>query len=120
MTCETVQGEKGPQVARIVDIEPAPEREYGGMNGPASGSHGPAWHDEEPAGLAVEVLGTVKFYDPVRGFGFVVPDDGGREVFVHTSALARSGLDDLEPGQRVSVWAEEVPRGLQATELAPI
>ena len=36
------------------------------------------------------------------------------------SALARSGLDDLQPGQRVSVWVEEAPRGLQATELAPI
>ena len=68
----------------------------------------------------MEVLGTVKFYDPVRGFGFVVPDEGGREVFVHMSVLARSGLDDLQPGQRVSTWVEEVSRGLQATELAPI
>ena len=120
VTCEIVQGEKGPQVTRIIAAEMAPEREYGAVNGPSSGSYERGWHDGEPAGPSVEVLGTVKSYDPVRGFGFVVPDHGGREVFVHTSALSRSGLVDLERGQRVSVWAEEVPRGPQATELALI
>ena len=68
----------------------------------------------------MEVPATVKFYDPVRGFGFVVPDDGGTEVFAHGSALSRSGLDDLQPGQRVSVWAEDARRGPQATEVRPI
>ena len=81
---------------------------------------GSAPHGPEAAGPSVEVLGTVKFYDPMRGFGFVVPDEGGSEVFVHMSVLARSGLEDLQPGQRVSVWAEEAPRGLQATELSLI
>ncbi|MDE0173256.1 MAG: cold shock domain-containing protein [Defluviicoccus sp.] len=120
VTCEVARGEKGPQVSRIVSVEPVPKREFHAVNGPPSVSHETAWHDREPAGPSVEVLGTVKFYDPVRGFGFVVPDEGGREVFVHMSALARSGLDDLQPGQRVSAWVKEVPRGLQATELAPI
>ena len=120
VTCEVVQGEKGPQVSRIISVEPAREREFHAVNGSRSAPHETAWHDGEPAGPSVEVLGTVKFYDPVRGFGFLVPDDGGREVFVHMSALARSGLDDLQPGQRVSAWVEEVPRGLQATELALI
>ena len=62
----------------------------------------------------------VKFYDAGKGVGFVTPDDGGREVFVHASMLSRSGLDELQPGERVSVWAEEGPRGLQATEIEPI
>ena len=65
----------------------------------------------------MDIRGTVKFYDPAKGYGFILPDDGGREVFVHMSTLSRSGLDGLLPGQRVSVWAEEVPRGLQATEV---
>lgn len=120
VTCEVMQGEKGPQVSRIITVEAVPERDYRAVNGPPSISGEPAWHDGEPAGPSVEVSGTVKFYDPVRGFGFVVPDDGGREVFVHMSALARSGLDDLESGQRVNVWAEEVPRGIQATEVTLI
>ena len=121
VTCEIAHGDKGPQVSRIIAVEPVPARDNDAVNGPPPPVyHDSARHDREPAGPAVEVLGTVKFYDPVRGFGFVVPDDGSREVFVHMSALDRSGLDDLEPGQRVSVWVEEVPRGLQATELALI
>ena len=47
----------------------------------------------------------------------VVPDSGGPEVFVHFSALSRSGIDELQPGQRVSVWAEKAARGLGAREL---
>ena len=117
VTCEVVQGDKGPQVSRIVDVNVASAREDGFGQG---GFPGPAWTDGEAAGLSVEVRGTVKFYDPGRGFGFVVPDDGGAEVFVHESALSRSGLDDLQAGQRVSVWAEDAPRGPQATEVRPI
>ena len=120
MTCEIAQGERGPQVSRIVDVESTLGSNDYASNGPPPVSHGSASHEREPAGPSVEILGTVKFYDPARGFGFVVPDEGHREVFVHMSVLARSGLDDLMPGQRVSVWVEEVPRGLQATELTPI
>ena len=117
VTCEIVQGEKGPQVSRIVDVDVAAAREDGWGQGALPG---PEWTDGEAAGISVEVRGTVKFYDPARGFGFVVPDDGGAEVFVHQSALSRSGLDDLQAGQRVSVWAEDAPRGPQATEVQPI
>ena len=79
---------------------------------------GPHAGAQPPADL--ELPGTVKFYDPVRGFGFVVPDAGGREVFVHASVLLRAGMADLQQGQRVLVRAESVPRGLQATEIEPI
>ena len=68
----------------------------------------------------MELPGTVKFFDPARGFGFVVPDSGGREVYVHSSVLFRSGMTDLAPGQRVFVRAESVPRGLQATDIEPL
>ena len=59
-------------------------------------------------------------HNPARGFGFVVPDEGGREVFVHSTVLFRSGMTDMLPGQRVFVRAESVPRGLQATEIEPL
>ena len=68
----------------------------------------------------IELPGTVKFFDPALRFGFVVPDRGGREVFVHSSELFPSGMTDLEPEQRVFVRAESVPRGLQATEIEPL
>jgi CspA family cold shock protein len=46
--------------------------------------------------------GTVKFFDVARGFGFIQPEDGGKDVFVHKSAVERAGLDSLKEGQRVS------------------
>ena len=73
--------------------------------------------DAPAAGIGVDIHGTVKFYDTAKGYGFIVPDDARRGVFVHASALSRSSLDQLLPGQRVSVRAEEAPRDLQATEM---
>jgi CspA family cold shock protein len=46
--------------------------------------------------------GTVKFYNGHRGFGFIQPDDGGKDVFVHATALERAGIADLQEGQKVS------------------
>ncbi len=68
----------------------------------------------------LELPGAIKLYNPARGLGFVVPDRGGPEIFVHTSVLLRSGMGDLLPGQRVFFRAESIPRGLQATEIEPI
>ncbi len=118
--CEIVQGEKGPQVSRLVSIEPPPAgagaadrvRPLRDLPDIYAGAAAPA------AGMSLP--GTVKFYDPAKGFGFVVPDDGGREVFVHASVLLRSGMEDLLAGQRVVVHAESVPRGLQATDIEPL
>ncbi|MEZ5986613.1 MAG: cold-shock protein [Hyphomonas sp.] len=46
--------------------------------------------------------GTVKFYNDQKGFGFIAPDDGGNDVFVHATALERSGMRILNEGQKVS------------------
>jgi CspA family cold shock protein len=45
--------------------------------------------------------GTVKWFDTQKGFGFIAPDDGGRDAFVHISAVERSGLDNLREGQKI-------------------
>ena len=47
-------------------------------------------------------LGTVKFYNSQKGFGFIAPDDGGNDVFVHATALERAGMQDLTEGKKVS------------------
>ncbi len=47
------------------------------------------------------VNGTVKFFNHTRGFGFIEPDDGGSDAFVHISAVERSGIADLREGQKV-------------------
>lgn len=48
------------------------------------------------------MTGTVKFYNDQKGFGFIQPDDGGKDVFVHATALERAGMRSLSEGQKVS------------------
>jgi len=55
--------------------------------------------------------GTVKFFNSDKGFGFIAPDGGGRDVFVHISAVTRSGLGTLSEGQKVSFDVEDDNRG---------
>lgn len=50
--------------------------------------------------------GTVKWFNPTKGFGFIQPDDGGSDVFVHISAVERSGLGSLSEGQKLSFELE--------------
>ncbi len=47
-------------------------------------------------------MGTVKWFNPTKGFGFIQPQDGGSDVFVHISAVERAGLRDLQEGQKIS------------------
>ncbi|MFY9639737.1 MAG: cold-shock protein [Rhodomicrobium sp.] len=51
--------------------------------------------------------GTVKFYNGQKGFGFIQPDNGGKDVFVHATALERAGIRNLVEGQKVSFDTEE-------------
>ena len=51
--------------------------------------------------------GTVKFYNEQKGFGFIAPDSGGKDVFVHATALERAGMHSLSEGQKVSFDTEE-------------
>jgi CspA family cold shock protein len=55
--------------------------------------------------------GTVKFFNEVKGYGFIIPDAGGNDVFVHISAVQRSGLSSLDNGLRVSFATEPDKRG---------
>ncbi|MCK6418582.1 MAG: cold-shock protein [Alphaproteobacteria bacterium] len=57
--------------------------------------------------------GTVKWFNPTKGFGFILPDDGGKDVFVHISAVEKAGLKTLNEGQKVSFELQE-NRGKQA------
>lgn len=64
--------------------------------------------------------GRVKTWLGNKGFGFIVPDDGGPDVFVHVSELERSGIDSLTVGQRLEFLTEHNPRGLRAVDVRVI
>ena len=63
--------------------------------------------------------GTVKWFNPTKGYGFIEPEDGGKDVFVHVTALERSGLPALDEGEKVTFEVEDDPRGRgkQATNI---
>ena len=60
--------------------------------------------------------GTVKFFNSVKGFGFIEPEDGSKDAFVHISAVERAGLSDLREGQKVSYELEVGRNGKSAAE----
>lgn len=62
--------------------------------------------------------GTVKWFNETKGFGFISPSDGSKDVFVHISAVERSGLTTLAEGQAVSFETEQAAKGPQATSIS--
>ena len=60
--------------------------------------------------------GTVKWFNPNKGFGFIVPEDGSNDVFVHISAVERAGLSELNEGQKVSYELQAGKNGKSSAE----
>lgn len=105
------QGQRGPQVTEVLSVDTStglaapPPRSGGGFRADA---------DRAPPGPTVQESGTVKWYNATKGFGFIVRDGGGKDVFVHASALQRAGLSGLDEGQRVVVDIAEGRKGPEA------
>ena len=66
------------------------------------------------------VTGTVKFFNASRGYGFITPDDGSKDVFVHISAIERAGWRGLAEGQKLSFQILNEERGRKAVDLASV
>lgn len=64
--------------------------------------------------------GTVKWFDEKKGFGFISPEDGSKDVFVHFSTIQTEGFRTLRAGQSVSFEHKEGDKGLQTTEVIPL
>ena len=65
-------------------------------------------------------IGTVKWFNSEKGFGFIAPEDGSKDVFVHYSALSGAGYKTLEENQRVEFETAQGPKGLQAQNVRSI
>ena len=63
--------------------------------------------------------GTVKWFNDAKGFGFITPEDGGKDLFVHFSAIQSSGFKTLAEGAKVQYDAADGPKGPQATNVRP-
>jgi CspA family cold shock protein len=106
-------GHKGPHITEVLSV-------HAGTANPAtparSSSRAPA-SGGPSSDLAVEETGTVKWFNIEKGFGFIARDSGGKDVFVHISALERSGLTALNEGERVIVDVVEGRKGLEAARV---
>jgi len=65
-------------------------------------------------------IGTVKFFNSAKGFGFIAPEGGGKDVFVHATAVEAAGMRTLTEGQRVSFDVQPDARGVKATNLKAV
>ena len=64
-------------------------------------------------------VGTVKWFDEKKGFGFIIPEEGGDDLFVHHSNIVTEGFRTLQDGQKVEFEAAQGKKGLEATQVKP-
>jgi CspA family cold shock protein len=105
------QGQRGPQVTEVTGVDtstaqPEPQRRSPRPSGPVD------------FGEAPEASGMVKWYDPVKGFGFIAVDGESKDLFVHRTALERAGLRELADGQPVRVSIVEGRKGREVGAIA--
>jgi CspA family cold shock protein len=139
LTVRVSPGQKGPQVTEVTSVDtstatPSAPRSggfggggFGGGGGGRPPMHGgggggpprrsPYQSEPRNQGPSEQIAGTVKWYNPAKGFGFIAAEDQGKDVFVHRSVLERAGVPDLQEGQRVQIGVVQSPKGREATSL---
>ena len=105
ITCEVGAGAKGPLVTNVLSID---------LSTAVVPGFGAERREPRPSST---LDGAVKWFEPDKGYGFVSPDGGGRDIFIHITALRRSGIEGLAPGQRVRVEVVDGKKGLEADHI---
>jgi CspA family cold shock protein len=116
LSVQVGQGQKGRQVTAVLSVDASAS---GAPRAPSRRPPRPSSEGRErpdPA-TAVEMEGTVKWFNPDKGFGFVACEDGGKDVFVHISVVERSGLRGLDEGQRLAMKVVKTQKGREATAI---
>ena len=111
------QGQRGPQVTEVLSVDTSTASQFRPPPRPAGGGFRPPGGERMPLEVVSQEAGTVKWYNALKGFGFIVRDNGGKDVFVHASALQRAGLSGLNEGQRVVVDIAEGRKGPEAAAI---
>ena len=109
IACEVADGAKGPLVTNVLNIDNS-----------TAVAPGTSMDRRTPERPATVMEGAVKWFEAEKGYGFISPDGGGKDVFIHITALRRSGVNALGPGQRVRVDVIDGKKGLEADSIALI
>jgi len=112
-------GQKGRQIDQVVAVDESTAEQPGPR--PSQGARGRApgaQRHQVDLSSASEMIGTVKWYNPDKGFGFITPQSGGKDVFVHATALERSGLPPLQEGQTVRIGVVQGAKGPEAASVS--
>src|SRR2546430_8906132 len=110
IACEVSEGAKGPLVTNVLNIDSST------AVAPRAGDG----IDRRPPRPSTSLEGAVKWFEPEKGYGFISPDGGGKDVFIHITALRRIGVNSLGPGQRVRVDVIDGRKGLEADRVTLI
>jgi CspA family cold shock protein len=115
---QVAQGQKGRQVTAVLEVDAssaaaAPSRRPG-PKAPYDRDRDRARPD---ASTASSLAGTVKWFNPDKGFGFAVAEDGGKDVFIHISVVEKAGMRTLADGQKVSMQVVKTAKGREAISL---
>jgi CspA family cold shock protein len=117
LSVQVGEGQKGRQVTAVLSVD-ASTASAAPRSGPRPPSRGGSFGRERPDPATAEPLeGTVKWFNPDKGFGFVAGEDGGKDVFVHVSIVERAGLRGLDEGQRLAMKVVKTQKGREAVSL---
>ena len=106
-------GHKGPHITEIISVDSSTAK----PTTPRRSNFGATTSNGSSSDASIDETGTVKWFNAQRGYGFIAPNSGGKDLFVHASTLEKSGLTSLTEGQSVVVDVVEGQKGREAARV---